>query len=403
MSRLRWLSILSFACLFLTGCNKFEHKKPDPTKGVVTGIVLCADTGKPARFATVVLTAAPKPGEKSDNDDPLPAAETTVTDLDGRFRLEAVEPGHYYAFATLEGYLDPALMLDPDKIKSLSGGWEQRQYSIEQWKAHMKEMTVGVHRISEISMQIERAAEISGTVTFDDGAPAIGMHFQLFRKTEKGGWSDVGLTLMDSWSIHTLSDSHGRYSVTDLSAGEYTVCALMPTDVQDAAPRICLGGVFRRKDAETVKVGTGETESGTDIEIPLSGIHKVAGNVGALPDGHVVGHGTLRLLYADDREKARETSLLEDGSYSFEYVPEGKYILQVTGAQDAEQKAAGDGQGEAETAAAKASPVRKYADKEIPLTVMNDTDDVNLTLAAAEHPSVSAPAGVAAPVNPPQP
>jgi hypothetical protein len=387
LSRLRWLSILPLACLFLAGCNKFEHKKPDPTKGVVTGIAICADTGKPARFATVVLTAAPKPGEKSDNDDPLPASETTVTDLDGRFRLEAVEPGNYYAFATLEGYLDPTLALDPDKIKSLSGGWEQRQYSIDQWKAHMKEVTVGAHRISEMSIQIDRAAEISGTVTFDDGAPAIGMHFQLFRKTEKGAWSEVGLTLMDSWSIHTLSDSHGRYSVTNLSAGEYTVCTLMPTDVQDAAPRVCLGGVFRKKDAKTVKVGAGETAASTDIEIPLSGLHKVAGNVGALPDGHEVGHGTMRLLYADDREKVRETQLAEDGSYSFEYVPEGKYILQITGAQDVEHKESGEGQGGAETAAAKANPVRKYADKEIAVTVLNDSEDINLMLGAAGGPS----------------
>ena len=190
----------------------------------------------------------------------------------------------------------------------------------------------------------------------------------------------------------TLSDSHGRYSVTNLSAGEYTVCALMPTDVQDAAPRVCLGGVFRRKDAETVKVGGRETEGGTDIEIPLSGMHKVAGNVSALPDGHVVGHGTLRLLYADDREKARETMLLEDGSYSFEYVPEGKYVLQVTGAQDVEHKESGDGQGEAEAATAKASPVRKYSDKEIAVTVLNDVDDMNLMLAAAAAASTGAPA-----------
>jgi len=161
LARLRWLSILPIACLLLAGCNKFQHKKPDPTKGVVTGVVLCSDTGKPARFATVILTAVPKKGEKSDDADPLPAAETTVTDLDGRFRLEAVQPGHYYAFATLEGYLDPEFALDPDKLKSLSTGWEQRNYSIAQWKDHLTEVTVGVRRVSEVSIQIERAAEIS--------------------------------------------------------------------------------------------------------------------------------------------------------------------------------------------------------------------------------------------------
>ena len=392
MARLRWLSILPIACLLLAGCNKFQHKKPDPTKGVVTGVVLCSDTGKPARFATVILTAVPKKGEKSDDADPLPAAETTVTDLDGRFRLEAVQPGHYYAFATLEGYLDPEFALDPDKLKSLSTGWEQRNYSIAQWKDHLTEVTVGVRRVSEVSIQIERAAEIAGTVTFDDGSPAIGMHFQLFRRTEKGAWTDVGLALMDSWTIHALSDSHGRFSLTNLPEGEYAVCALMPADEESAAPRVCLGDVFRRKNAKTVKVGAGETAAGIDIEIPLSGLHAVSGAVTALADGHPIKHGTVRLLYADDREKARETALLEDGSYSLEYVPEDKYILQVSDAQDEEQNAAVTGQGDAQKETAPTVSVRRYADKEIPLTVLNNMEDFNIALPAAAPADAAATA-----------
>jgi len=389
LARLRWLPILPIACLFLAGCNKFQHKKPDPTKGTVTGVVLCSDTGKPARFATVILTAAPQKGEKSDDADPLPAAETTVTDLDGRFRLEAVHPGHYYAFSTLEGYLDPEFSLDPDKLKSLSAGWEQRNYSIAQWKDHLTEVIVGVRRVSEVSIQIERAAEIAGTVTFDDGSPAIGMHFQLFRKTEKGAWTDVGLALMDSWTIHALSDSHGRFSLTNLPAGEYTVCALMPADEESAAPRVCLGDVFRRKNAKTVKVGAGETAAGIDIEIPLSGLHAVSGSVTALADGHPINHGTVRLLYADDREKARETALLEDGSYSLEYVPEDKYILQVFDAQDEDQKAAATGQGDAQKDPLQTAPVRRYAEKEMPLTVLNNLEDFNIALAAATPPDAT--------------
>ncbi len=170
-----------------------------------------------------------------------------------------------------------------------------------------------MRRVSEISIPIQRAAEIAGTVTFDDGSPAIGMHFQLFRKTEKGEWSTVGLSLMDSWTIHAVSDGRGRYSLTNLPAGEYTVCTLIPTDVEQAASRICLGDVFRKKDAKTLKVAAGETAGETDIDIPLSGLHTVSGTVSALADGHPLPHGTVRLLYAEDRESARETPLLDDG------------------------------------------------------------------------------------------
>lgn len=383
MTRLRSLSALSIALLLVAGCNKFQHKKPDPTKGVVSGVVLCTDTGKPARFATVILTSVPKKDEKNEDGDPLPAAEMTVTDLDGRFRMEAVQPGRYYAFATLDGYLDPSLDLDPDKLKSLPSDRERHLYSIQQWKDHLTEVTVGMHRISDISISIDRAAEIAGTVTFDDGSPAIGMHFQAFRKTDKD-WTGVGLPLMDSWSIHAVSDSHGHYSLINLPAGEYTVCTLMPTDTEQAAARVCLGNVFRRKKAKSLKVGAGETAAGNDIEIPLSGLHTIAGDVSALADGHPLPHATVSLLYADDREPTRETSVLEDGSFSLQYVPEGNYILKVSGAQDADPKGAEPvvSGPDAPPAAASASsaPQVHYADKEIPLKVIGDISDIAVTV-----------------------
>jgi hypothetical protein len=399
LAHLRCLPALYFALLLLAGCNNFQHKKPDATKGVVTGIVLCADTGKPARFATVTLTSAPRPGEKLDDEAPLPAAETTITDLDGRFRLEAVQPGHYYAFATLEGYLDPTLAFDPDKLKSLSAGWEQRRYAIDRWKVHLAEVTVAVHKTADISIEIERGAEIAGAVTFDDGSPAIGMHFQVFRKSDKGDMTTVGLALMDTWTLHTLSDGHGRYAITNLPAGEYAVCTLMPAAAEDSAPRVCLGNTFRKKESKTVKVGSGEIANGTDIEIPLSGLHTVSGTVSALADGHPLNHATLRLLYADDREGVRETALLEDGSFSFEDVPEGKYILAVTGAMDAVQKTSESGSG-VDAASAKNLDDIHYADKEIPLLVMGELADVNLAVSAASATSSTPPAPPATPPAP---
>jgi hypothetical protein len=391
MARLRWLWILSLVCLLPTACEN-KPKKPDPTKGAVAGIVLCADTGKPARFATVTLSAAPKANtktganksdESSELGSPLPATETAITGLDGRFRIEAVEPGRYYAFATQEGYLDPLSGLDFARLAALGSDKERNQDAIDQWKDHLVELTASVHKTTEVSLVMERAAEIAGTVTYDDGSPAIGMHFQLLRKTEKSGLTEVGLALFDGWSTRAVSDSRGHFSVTNLPAGEYAVCALMPSDSQDSAARVCLGNTFRKKDAATLKVQAGEAASGADIVIPLSGLHTVAGTVTALADGHALGMGTVRLLYADDREKARETSILDDGSFSLQYVAEGKYILAVSGARDAEQKAAAPSPDNSPAAASKPAPAGRYADKEIPLTVLGEMDDLQIPLAAA--------------------
>lgn len=383
MARWRCLWVPWVFCLLLGGCKQHRAKKPDPTKGAITGIVICADTGKPSRFATVTLSAAPQKGEKVEGGEPLPSTESTVTDLDGRFRLEAVEPGRYYAFATLEGYLDPMRGLDFARFDQMANDQERELDAIKQWKDHLVEVTVGVHRTADVALRVERAAEIDGTVTFDDGSPAIGMHFQLARKTEKNGWSGVGLALFDPWSISSTSDSHGHYRLTNLSTGEYAVCAMMPSESQDAAPRVCLGNTFRAKDAATVKVRAGEAASGVDITIPLTGLRSVGGTITALSDGHSIGNATVRMLYADDREKARETTVDEDGSFSFQYVPDGKYILQVSGAEDAQQKDSDAPPADPGAAPVKANAPHHYADKEIPLTVIDDADDIQVVLSQA--------------------
>jgi hypothetical protein len=208
------------------------------------------------------------------------------------------------------------------------------------------------------------------------------MHFQLLRKADNNHWSDVGLALFADWSVPSVSDGHGHFSVTNLSAGVYTICARMPNGTQESAPRFCLGNTFRRKNAKTVKVNAGESVNGNDIVIPLSGLHSVAGNVTALSDGHALGRGTVRLFYADDREKAREIPLEEDGSgsFTFQYVAEGSYILQVSSAGDAESKGQSAGDGNTKAADSKASTHVHYADKEMPLIVMSDMSDIQVTL-----------------------
>lgn len=379
MKTLHWLPVLCVVCACLSSCGgRHPPKKPDPTKGTVTGIVICEDTGKPARFATVTLTAAPAKDAKDNDTGPLPALEEADTDLDGRFRMEAVEPGRYYAFATLEGYLDPERGMDFAKLEGLTDDRERGLEAIREWKQQMVEVTVGAHRASEVTVRVTRAAEIAGLVTYEDGSPAIGMHFQLLRKTGTNStgtesWTGVGLALFSDWKIPATSDGHGRYSITNLPAGEYKVCALLPADDEDSAPRVCLGNTFRSKNASTVKVQAGEIATGTDIVIPLTGLRQVVGTVTAVSDGHPLARAKVQLLYADDREVARKASLLEDGSFAFGFVPDSKYILQVSDAADAAPN--GDGQ-------QKHIPAQTYLDKEMTLVIAADMDDVNLALAA---------------------
>jgi hypothetical protein len=363
MARLQLLWVIALL-LLLAGCEK-RSNKPDPTKGVVSGTVICADTAKPARFATVSLTPIPKTHVEPSDDPPLAPLATILTGLDGRFRMEAVPPGEYYAFGTLDGYLDPMRGIDFGEISDKGTTTEQELTAVRQWKENLVPVKVAVRRVSEITIELHRAAEIVGNVSFDDGSPAIGMHFQLFRKNPKKEWNAVGLPLFNNWAINSTSDSHGRYAVENLAAGQYIVCALMPIESEDIAPRVCLGNVLRRKEASSIKVSEGEVAHGADIVIPISGLRSVSGHVEAVEDGHPPSHATVTLLYADDREQARKASIDNDGSFRFEYVAEDSYILRVSEAKD---EAEGEGK------------ARMYPEKEMPLHVRSDLNDVNILL-----------------------
>jgi hypothetical protein len=387
MLRCHWLLLSSLLCFLSNECGSTSAIKPDPTKGTVTGIVHCADTGKPARFAEVTLVAEPEEGDYTPHD------ENGVTGLDGRFKIMNVAPGHYYAVAELEGYLSIERGYDYTRLGGHASDREQTLDMIDQWKDHLAEIMVEAHGTADLSMQVERGAEIHGTVTYDDGNPAIGMHFLLFRKTEKNNWINVGAP-SDNWSISAVSDGHGHFNLSNLPAGEYTVCASMPVGNPNEAPRVCLGNTFRKRDAKTFNVQAGEIAAGADIEIPLSGLHTVTGTVSALADSHALKDATVRLLYGDDREIAREVKSLDDGSYSFAYVPEGTYILQVSGAREAEQKASETDSSNSGGAASKTSAARSYADKELSIPVQGDVDDlkVQLVLIPPDKPAEPPPA-----------
>jgi hypothetical protein len=79
---------------------------------------------------------------------------------------------------------------------------------------------------------------------------------------------------------------------------------------------------------------------------------------------------------------ARQTSDLDEGSFTLEYVPEGKYILEVSGVEDAEPKASEAAPGDSAGAAQTPNAVHHYADKEIPLSVLGDMDAIQIQLSA---------------------
>jgi len=212
-------------------------------------------------------------------------------------------------------------------------------------------VTVQANLPAAIDVTLERGAAISGMVIFDDGSAASGLEVhRLVRKKDE--WVPMRSGPFEAYSL-ARTDDRGAYRISGLPAQEYLIevdfslsqmtyefdghgYTGTSSSVGYSVP-IYSGGRWRKRDAVPFSLVPGEDRAGADIQIPLSQLHTVRGAITAAHDGHVVNSGSVSLLHADDKSQAASTRLTkDDNGFSFSFVPEGDYILRVTGAADIE-------------------------------------------------------------------
>ncbi|HEX4321866.1 MAG TPA: carboxypeptidase-like regulatory domain-containing protein [Acidobacteriaceae bacterium] len=406
--QLRWwrvIPVVAIAAAGLAAGAQQTAKKGEPPTGTVTGSVACADTNAPARFALVTLQRVPAETGAASGKDKQDGGmnATATTDLDGRFEMDKVAVGRYYVLASQDGYLSPLAKFDPEQLHAMT---EETRKDLA--KA-VPIVDVEAGESATVTLRLEHAAEVSGTVLYDDGSPAIGMRIQLMRKDKNGNLVEAQPELVPGLSVfgsHGFTDDRGRYELIGTPAGEYAVRASLPaiqvavggllgsggisvnaSNTTGEELNIYLGDVFRKRDAKTVKVGEGEVVGGQDITVAIGGLHTVRGTVTAKRDGHALNSGEVALLYADDQEMARSVRVEDDGSFVLPYVPEGKYLLRATGGADSETV---ELHPSPQITMRQSKDVRRYGDVEMPLQVQGDM--TGLELAAPE--AAAAPAVV---------
>jgi hypothetical protein len=385
------LVVASVAIAATAAHGQAAARRVEAATGVVTGQVSCADTNAPARFA--VVTLEPVPAEKSASGKKAPSASgnaTATTDLDGRFVLDKVGVGRYYVLGTLAGYLNPLARFDQEQLHMMTD--EVRK---ELAKA-VPIVDVEAGQAAAVTLRLERASEVNGTVLYDDGSPAVGLQIRLLRKNKDGRFATVNSELIEGlgmFGANARTDDHGHYRLIGAPPGEYAVRASLPAEEISVSGLLGGGGisintrgeeggelnvysgdVFRERDAKTTKVGEGEQVTGVDITIPLSGLHTVRGSVTAKRDGHALNMGQVDLIYADDKEAARSAHVAEDGSFAFSYVPENKYILRVKGGSDTERIE----HHEFNSNFSEDKVIRKYGEAEMALVVQGDVSGLEL-------------------------
>ena len=327
-------------------------QQPAPT-GTVTGRVLCADTHLPARMASVVLqpivdlnSPALKP-EAHDGGEYKPEGNVAITQtlLDGSFTIPNVRPGDYYVIAEKIGYLSPLAQLSREELNHPS------QETASLMARLLTPVSVAANRTSSAEVRLIKGATISGQIRFDDGTPDASSGISLLHKDKSGKWTGFRTKLLAGPYGGNLTDDQGRFRITGLPAGEYLLKTTLELSdiIVDHIFResgssssntryslnIYFGNVMRERDAKLIKLAEGEDSTANDIEIPLTTLHAVSGTVLEGATGRTVNAAHVEIHYTDDGSQLVSTEVRkEDDAFHFLYVPEGEYILKVTGARD---------------------------------------------------------------------
>ncbi|SNS35572.1 hypothetical protein SAMN05421770_101634 [Granulicella rosea] len=367
-------------------------------QGSITGHVVLSDTNGPARFAHVLIkripdgaTAKPKandpesmlaellgesndkavklgkadPAKKKPEDADTKAAgaafanimssvgdmvASTTVSATGEYTLTGVKPGSYYVHALLPGYIDPLAAFAGDEVNSLDPATQQRI------KSAVSVVTITGRDSARLDLRLELGAAISGRVLFEDGSPAAGWKLTAHPVKQDKPKVAAGLGIAEGdipsmsdmiFQANHMTDDRGDYRLAGLTPGDYIVVATLTASNASAgsamtggAMRLAVfsGNVARESDAKPVSVTAHEDRKGVDLVMPLSTLHSLSGKVLAKSDSTPANTGTVQLR--DEHEtsllKVQSATIQPDGSFRFDYVPNGDYTLKVRGAQVSE-------------------------------------------------------------------
>lgn len=386
--RLRSVLLSALPILLTVGLSELNRAIAQGFTGTVTGHVVCADTGAPARFARVVLKsakpshagqdmmqgmintlqkAAAQQGDDSISPPNTPERKKQITSaesgvnqimemmgatsasLDGSYKVFRVAPGTYYVRVIYPGYVDPVGSVTDDDLASTDPAVVARL-------AALPKVTITGGEPIRADIRLERGAAITGRILYGDGSPANGWTVTAVPAGESDDAYDptiaaVGPSMaMAGAGTVIKSDDEGRYRIAGLPAGEYHVHATvtaMPAGVSaansaDGGNGIILtvyaGDSFTVSGARSMKLPAGSEINGVDIHVPERRLHDIAGKVVAKGDGHALNFGNVLLTSKRIPSLHLLAAIHEDGSFRFEYLPAGfTYTVATQGAADAKR------------------------------------------------------------------
>jgi hypothetical protein len=288
----------SLLIVVLCTANAFAQR----ATGAITGRVV-ADDGQPVRHATINISSMGGGGRRL----------TVVSDEDGNFQAEGLDPVPYTVSATA-----PGLVLDPKKRR-------ETNYSF-----------VG----QPVTITMMRGGVITGKVTSATGDPIIRIAVRAIRVRDETGRPDN--TAVGNFRPQRMTDDRGVYRLYGLAPGSYLVSAggSNMNSSRQATPyhgRITTYHPSATRDAATeVKVMGGDEVSGVDIRVRADRGFAISGKIIGVPSGGAGRQETstnVSLRNPATGAIIATTFLpseLGQTGYAFYGVPNGEYLIMST-------------------------------------------------------------------------
>ncbi len=301
--------------------NTAQPLEADPKRfAVIEGLVVNANTGEAVRKANITLQPFSNGGMGGTiSAGPMaPAAPyAATTGVDGKFRIDKVEPGSYRLRAERQGFL-------------------RQEYGAG--NRYMMGTTVKVEagqELRDLKFALLPQAVITGRVLDSDGEPLARVQIQALRRRYVRGRQQ----LMPFGAVMTLDT--GEFRISDLAPGRYWIAATYRAQMMfGGAPARNTGDKpeetyvttyypdsLDSAGAQYVELKAGQELPGVDIRMRSGRVYRIRGKVtGSNPDRN------LRLMIM-----SRDTALFgfagmgtvvkEDGTFEIGGVPQGSYYI----------------------------------------------------------------------------
>ncbi len=292
-----------------------------PPHGVIAGVITDAITKAPLVRARVELSAdceklAPPNGPPCVK--VLPRNRVTITDEQGRFRFTELPVGTTFV------------------VKAVRTGYAPRAFGELPPGTLPKAIALKADEVLEnVGLELVPQVVLAGIVEDEDGTPFAGAYVEALRAIYTEGHREL-VTVAEA-----VTDDHGQFRLSQMAPGQYFISAFDPAfaNVGDAAGPLFYSPTYypsatTPEEATRITLEPGVSREAIVIKLKLIRPARVGGTL--RPDGYIdLVAGAIELSPKRNDQYASQTNFRVDirpnGSYLFENVPPGTYVIRARG------------------------------------------------------------------------